>query len=66
MRVIVPLASGVEEIEAITILDVLRRGGVAAVGVSTDDEAGLDIEGAHGLGLVADELWTRRTSTRPT
>jgi 4-methyl-5(b-hydroxyethyl)-thiazole monophosphate biosynthesis len=57
MRVIVPLASGVEEIEAITILDVLRRGGVAAVGVSTDDEAGLDIEGGHGLGLVADELW---------
>ena len=29
MRVIVPLASGVEEIEAITILDVLRRGGFA-------------------------------------
>ncbi|MGI5869209.1 MAG: DJ-1 family glyoxalase III [Kiritimatiellia bacterium] len=57
MRVIIPLASGLEEIEAITLLDVLRRGGVAAVGVSIEDEAGLDIEGSHGLGLVADEMW---------
>lgn len=57
MRVIIPLASGVEEIEAITILDVLRRGGVNAVGVAVDDDAGLDVEGGHGLGLVADEVW---------
>ena len=56
MRVIIPLASGVEEIEAVTLIDVLRRGGVDAVGVSTD-ESGLDIEGSHGIGLVADELW---------
>ena len=56
MRVIVPLANGVEETEAITILDVLRRGGIEAVGVSID-EFGLDVEGGHKIGLVADELW---------
>ena len=56
MRVVVPLANGVEEIEAITLIDVLRRGGVEVIGVSMD-ELGLDVEGSHKIGLVADELW---------
>ncbi|MDY6966401.1 MAG: DJ-1/PfpI family protein, partial [Halobacteriota archaeon] len=52
MKVIVPLATGFEEIEASTIIDILRR---ADIEVTT---AGLDgkvaIEGAHGVKFVAD------------
>ena len=52
---LVPLADGYEEIEAATIVDVLRRGGVevttAAVGGS------LDVRGAHGMGTRADALF---------
>jgi len=61
-RTLVPLASGFEEIEAVTIVDVLRRGGVEVV------LAGLagpgPVEGAHGIvvqapvGLAtAGEIW---------
>lgn len=56
MRVVVPLANGVEEIEAITIIDVLKRGGVEVISLSID-ESGLDVEGAHKIGLVADACW---------
>ncbi len=56
MRVIVPLANGVEETEAITIIDVLRRGGVDVTSLSMD-ESGMDVEGAHKIGLVADGIW---------
>lgn len=56
MRVIVPLANGVEETEAITIIDVLRRGGVEVTSLSMD-EFGMDVEGSHKIGLVADDLW---------
>ena len=52
---LVPLADGYEEIEASTIVDVLRRGGVevttAAVGGS------LEVRGAHGMGTRADALF---------
>lgn len=48
-RVLVPLARGFEEIEAVTIIDVLRRGGVEVV------VAGLQgpgrVEGAHGIAV---------------
>jgi protein deglycase len=51
-RVLVPLAAGFEEIEAVTIVDVLRRAGVEVV------VAGLDrgpARGAHGLELATDD-----------
>jgi 4-methyl-5(b-hydroxyethyl)-thiazole monophosphate biosynthesis len=50
-RVLVPLAEGFEEIEAVTIVDVLRRGGIEVV------VAGLapgTVRGAHGIPVVAD------------
>ena len=51
---IVTLADGFEEIEALTVVDVLRRGGVnvitAAVGKTKD------VEGAHGISVLADEF----------
>ncbi len=52
-RVCVPLADGFEEIEAITIVDVLRRAEVETVmaGLATRD-----VKGAHGIVVRADRL----------
>lgn len=50
-RVLVPLAKGCEEIEAVTIIDVLRRGGIDVVSASL--EAG-NILASRGVTLVAD------------
>ncbi len=49
--VLVPLAPGFEEIEAVTIIDVLRRGGLRVVTASLGDT---DVEGAHGIHIRAD------------
>ncbi len=52
-RALVPLAEGFEEIEAVTIIDVLRRGGVDVV------TAGLEsaiVEGSHKITLISDRL----------
>jgi protein deglycase len=50
-KVLVPLANGFEEIEAVTVIDVLRRANVEVVVGSL---AGDMVEGAHGLQLAAD------------
>jgi protein deglycase len=52
-RVLVPLADGTEEIEAVTIIDVLRRAG-AEVTVASVGE--LQITASRGVRLVADCL----------
>ena len=52
-KVLVPIADGIEEIEAVCIIDVLRRAGadvtVASVGK-------LQVTASRGVNLVADEL----------
>lgn len=62
-RVLVPIAEGFEEIEAIALIDVMRRGGIEVIMGSLDEEA--MVKGAHGVtvqvdrpieGLSADEL----------
>ena len=54
-NVLVPLANGFEEVEAVTIIDVLRRGGVEVVTASVHDA--VDVKGAHGMSVKADALF---------
>ncbi|TYQ26332.1 DJ-1/PfpI family protein [Pseudanabaena sp. UWO311] len=52
-KVLIPLFEGFEEIEAVTIIDVLRRGGIEVV------TAGLvttTVMGAHAIVIIADTL----------
>lgn len=54
MNILVPLADGLEELEAITIIDVLRRAGLALTTASlTEDKL---VEGAHKVIIQADAL----------
>ncbi|MDO4394300.1 MAG: DJ-1/PfpI family protein [Bacillota bacterium] len=50
--VYVHLAKGYEEIEALTVVDILRRGGVDAKLVSIEEK--LEVQGAHGINVSAD------------
>jgi 4-methyl-5(b-hydroxyethyl)-thiazole monophosphate biosynthesis len=50
-RVLVPLAEGFEELEAVTIIDMLRRAGIEVVVATL---AGNPVTGAHGIALIAD------------
>lgn len=52
-KVLIPLASGFEEIEAVTIVDILRRADVEVVMGALE---GLHVKGAHGIMLQADAL----------
>lgn len=49
------LADGLEEVEALTPVDVLRRGGVSVKTVSITSS--LQVTGAHGVSVVADVIW---------
>ena len=60
--VLVPLAEGFEEIEALTVVDVLRRAGVAVTTAAVAGE--LTVEGKHGVPVVADALLADLASDR--
>jgi 4-methyl-5(b-hydroxyethyl)-thiazole monophosphate biosynthesis len=51
MRVLVPLADGFEEIEAVTVVDVLRRAPLEVVTAALGESP---VRGSHGIALVAD------------
>ncbi len=53
MKIIVPLAEGFEEIEAVSIVDVLRRAGLEVVTASLESNP---VKGSHGIPVVADKI----------
>jgi len=54
-KIAVHLAEGFEEIEAISIIDVLRRAGLDVVTISVTGK--LEVNGAHQIKVLADELF---------
>jgi len=55
-RALVPIANGTEEIEAVSIIDTLRRAGaeVTVASVETQNPASLQVTASRGVKLVAD------------
>lgn len=51
------LADGFEEIEAITTIDILRRGGLNVTTISISDET--SVKGAHGIPITADTTYLK-------
>jgi len=51
---LIPLTPGFEDIEAVTIVDVLRRGGVTVTTAAIGDT--LEVESAHGITMRADAM----------
>ena len=54
-KVLVLMANGFEDIEAIAVIDILRRGGVEVVTASIHDRR--VVKSAHGIRLEADALF---------
>ncbi|AFY70842.1 DJ-1 family protein [Thalassoporum mexicanum PCC 7367] len=52
-KALVPLAEGVEEIEAITIVDVLRRGEIEVMTTGLDS---IIVTGSHQITIMADQI----------
>lgn len=54
-KVVVFLANGCEEVEALTCIDILRRGRVDVIGVSISNS--LIVNGSHGIDFMADDVF---------
>lgn len=57
------LADGFEEIEAITVIDILHRAGMKVKTVSITSS--LQVKGAHGVGVTADVIYDSTHFTNP-
>ncbi len=58
MKVLVPLAEGFEEIEAVTIIDLLRRSGIETVTAALTSNP---VKGSHGITVTADEIFDEKS-----
>ncbi len=54
-RTLLLLSNGVEEIEAIVVIDLLRRAGIEVLTAAVENEANLLVRGSHGIGIQADK-----------
>jgi 4-methyl-5(b-hydroxyethyl)-thiazole monophosphate biosynthesis len=50
-RVLVPLAQGCEELEAVTIIDLLRRAGIEVITAGLDDQP---VKASRGVNIIPD------------
>ena len=50
--VLIPIATGFEEIEAVTLIDVLRRAGINVIVAALNER--LQVQGANGIMIAAD------------
>lgn len=57
MKVAIFLADGFEEIEAISVLDVLRRGEFTVDSISISEN--LEVKGAHGISIITDKVFSK-------
>jgi len=57
MRILLFLAEGFEEIEAVAPIDVFRRAGIDVTTVSVSNK--LTVTGAHGIGVNADVIFEK-------
>ena len=55
VKVLVPLANGVEEMEAVIIIDILRRAGIEVVTASIGKTP--EVLASRGVRLIADAMW---------
>lgn len=51
MKILIPLAPGFEELEAVTIIDILRRGGLNTVTAAISENP---VQGSHKIKITAD------------
>ncbi len=51
-NVLIPIAEGFEEIEAVSLIDIMRRGGISVLVCALDDN--MDVTGANGITLKAE------------
>lgn len=60
-KIVVFLAEGFEEIEAITVIDILRRAGLEVTTVSIEKNE--HVKGAHGITIIADKVFNKKEIT---
>lgn len=53
-KVLVPIADGSEEIEAVTVIDVLRRAGAEVTVCAIEDDGRTEVTCSRGVKIVAD------------